>query len=73
MKLNSILTGKQDILLRLGLDEEPMNPLYVSDIPIEFLIEFETVQVTQELNHESKPCTIQVFNVQEVKPISPKK
>ena len=71
-KMQSLQLLKQDILSRLGLDEEPLNPTNASDIPIEFLEEFEAVQVMQELNHESKPCTIQFFNVQEVKPISPK-
>ena len=72
MKRRRVQAIKQDILLRLGLDAEPTNPSNASDIPIEFLKEFEAVQVVQELNHENKPCAIQDFNVQEIKLISPK-
>ena len=62
---------KQDILLRLGFDEEPKNPSYAAGIPIEFLNEYEAVQIAQVLNHEHKPCASLDFNIEEEKAIYP--
>lgn len=63
---------RQDILQRLGFEEEPTNPFNASDIPEEFLKEYEAVKEAQELNREHTPCAILDFNTREVMPVSPK-
>lgn len=63
---------KQDILLRLGFEEEPPNPSNASDIPEEFLNEYEAVKEAQELDYAHKPCAMLDFNTREVMPVSPK-
>lgn len=56
---------KQEILLRLGLDEEPSNPSNTINDP-GFLEELEVVQRAQDLNYVNKPCATLDFRTKEL-------
>lgn len=63
---------KQEILLRLGLEEEPANPPNsTNDTDIDFLKKYSAVKKAQELNHEHKPCASLDFHTKEIEVFQP--
>ena len=66
---------KQEILLRLGLHEEPENPENLTDILLndsEFLKEYELVKENQDLTEERVPCANLDFLSKDTLPFTPK-
>lgn len=56
---------KQEILLRLGLNEEPLNPSNTTEDP-EFLEKYNGVKHSQDLIDVRKPCAKLDFRTKEV-------
>lgn len=67
-KTRRLVGVKQEILLRLGLEEEPT--ITPSDLPNTtdpaFLEEYEVVKKAQDLNYVHKPCANLDFNTKEM-------
>ncbi len=69
--VNHLQSIREEILLKLGLSEEPLNPTNGQASP-KLLEEYEAVQKLQELEpKESKPCVNLDFHTQKITPFSP--